>query len=134
MASAPENRPPTSARGGKAKGAPAKPAAPQPRPAPKMDLKPLGMRVGIPIVIVWVVAAFVRHWIAFAVAGVLTALVAWVGSRGAANMNWGITGEAPAALPFATLSGVAIGFWDYFRVGAPLTVITLAIGTLWLWL
>jgi hypothetical protein len=23
---------------------------------------------------------------------------------------------------------------DYFRVGAPLTIITLAIGTLWLWL
>jgi len=31
-------------------------------------------------------------------------------------------------------SGVLISFWDYFRVGAPLTVITLAIGTLWLWL
>jgi Na+/H+ antiporter NhaD/arsenite permease-like protein len=31
-------------------------------------------------------------------------------------------------------SGVAINFWDYFRVGAPLTIITLAIGTLWLWL
>jgi Na+/H+ antiporter NhaD/arsenite permease-like protein len=31
-------------------------------------------------------------------------------------------------------SGVTIGFWDYFRVGAPLTIITLAIGTLWLWL
>jgi Na+/H+ antiporter NhaD/arsenite permease-like protein len=34
----------------------------------------------------------------------------------------------------AAASGVAIGFWDYFRVGAPLTLITLAIGTLWLWL
>jgi Na+/H+ antiporter NhaD/arsenite permease-like protein len=34
----------------------------------------------------------------------------------------------------AAVSGVAIGFWDYFRVGAPLTLITLAIGTLWLWL
>ena len=34
----------------------------------------------------------------------------------------------------ASASGVAIGFWDYFRVGAPLTLITLAIGTLWLWL
>jgi len=34
----------------------------------------------------------------------------------------------------AAVSGVVIGFWDYFRVGAPLTVITLAIGTLWLWL
>jgi Na+/H+ antiporter NhaD/arsenite permease-like protein len=30
--------------------------------------------------------------------------------------------------------GVSISFWDYFRVGAPLTFITLAIGTLWLWL
>lgn len=30
--------------------------------------------------------------------------------------------------------GVVIGFWDYFRVGAPLTIITLVIGTLWLWL
>jgi Na+/H+ antiporter NhaD/arsenite permease-like protein len=25
-----------------------------------------------------------------------------------------------------------IGFWDYFRVGAPLTLLTLAIGTVWL--
>ena len=32
----------------------------------------------------------------------------------------------------AAASGVAIGFWDHFRVGAPLTIITLAIGTLWL--
>ena len=34
----------------------------------------------------------------------------------------------------AARRGVVIGFWDYFRVGAPLTIITLAIGTLWLWL
>jgi Na+/H+ antiporter NhaD/arsenite permease-like protein len=34
----------------------------------------------------------------------------------------------------AAQSGVVIGFWDYFRVGAPLTLLTLAIGTLWLWL
>ena len=34
----------------------------------------------------------------------------------------------------AEARGVTISFWDYFRVGAPLTVITLAIGTLWLWL
>ncbi len=33
----------------------------------------------------------------------------------------------------AARRGVVIGFWDYFRVGAPLTLITLAIGTLWLW-
>jgi Na+/H+ antiporter NhaD/arsenite permease-like protein len=34
----------------------------------------------------------------------------------------------------AVESGVTIGFWDYFRVGAPLTIITLSLGTLWLWL
>ena len=34
----------------------------------------------------------------------------------------------------AASRGVTISFWDYFRVGAPLTVITLAIGTVWLWL
>jgi Na+/H+ antiporter NhaD/arsenite permease-like protein len=28
--------------------------------------------------------------------------------------------------------GVLISFWDYFRVGAPLTLITLVIGSLWL--
>jgi Na+/H+ antiporter NhaD/arsenite permease-like protein len=33
----------------------------------------------------------------------------------------------------AAAGGVAIGFWSYFRVGAPLTIITLVIGTLWLW-
>jgi Na+/H+ antiporter NhaD/arsenite permease-like protein len=34
----------------------------------------------------------------------------------------------------AATRGVEISFWDYFRVGAPLTVITLVIGTLWMWL
>jgi Na+/H+ antiporter NhaD/arsenite permease-like protein len=32
----------------------------------------------------------------------------------------------------AARRGVVIGFWDYFRVGAPLTVLTLLAGTLWL--
>jgi Na+/H+ antiporter NhaD/arsenite permease-like protein len=32
----------------------------------------------------------------------------------------------------AASRGVVIGFWDYFRLGAPLTLITLVIGTLWL--
>jgi Na+/H+ antiporter NhaD/arsenite permease-like protein len=32
----------------------------------------------------------------------------------------------------AAHQGVPIGFWEYFRVGAPLTVATLTIGTLWL--
>ncbi len=34
----------------------------------------------------------------------------------------------------AATRGIAISFRDYFRVGAPLTVITLVIGTLWMWL
>jgi Na+/H+ antiporter NhaD/arsenite permease-like protein len=33
----------------------------------------------------------------------------------------------------AAQRGVVIGFWEYFRVGAPLTVLTIVIGTLWLW-
>ena len=34
----------------------------------------------------------------------------------------------------AATRGIEISFWNYFRVGAPLTVVTLAIGTLWMWL
>jgi Na+/H+ antiporter NhaD/arsenite permease-like protein len=33
----------------------------------------------------------------------------------------------------AASHGIQIGFWDYFEVGAPLTLLTIAIGTLWLW-
>ncbi len=32
----------------------------------------------------------------------------------------------------AATQGVQISFWDYFKVGAPLTVLTIAIGVLWL--
>jgi Na+/H+ antiporter NhaD/arsenite permease-like protein len=32
----------------------------------------------------------------------------------------------------AAARGVHIGFWEYFYVGAPLTVLTIVIGTLWL--
>jgi Na+/H+ antiporter NhaD/arsenite permease-like protein len=32
----------------------------------------------------------------------------------------------------ARSKGVIIGFWDYFRVGAPLTVLTILIGVCWL--
>jgi Na+/H+ antiporter NhaD/arsenite permease-like protein len=32
----------------------------------------------------------------------------------------------------AAARGVVIGFWDYFVVGAPLTVLTIVIGTVWL--
>jgi Na+/H+ antiporter NhaD/arsenite permease-like protein len=34
----------------------------------------------------------------------------------------------------AAARDVRIGFWDYFKVGAPLTLLTLTIGTCWLWL
>ena len=34
----------------------------------------------------------------------------------------------------AATRGVAISFWEYFRVGAPLTAITLVLGTYWMWL
>jgi Na+/H+ antiporter NhaD/arsenite permease-like protein len=34
----------------------------------------------------------------------------------------------------AAASGVQIGFWDYFKIGAPLTTLTLTFGTLLLWL
>ena len=34
----------------------------------------------------------------------------------------------------AAARGVLISFWDYFRVGAPLTLITLATGAFWVWL
>jgi Na+/H+ antiporter NhaD/arsenite permease-like protein len=32
----------------------------------------------------------------------------------------------------AARRGVVIGFWDYFRAGAPLTLLTIVLGTLWL--
>jgi Na+/H+ antiporter NhaD/arsenite permease-like protein len=34
----------------------------------------------------------------------------------------------------AAARGIEISFWDYFKAGAPLTIITLMIGTLWVWL
>jgi Na+/H+ antiporter NhaD/arsenite permease-like protein len=33
----------------------------------------------------------------------------------------------------AAACGVQIGFWDYFKVGAPLTALTMLFGTFWLW-
>jgi Na+/H+ antiporter NhaD/arsenite permease-like protein len=33
----------------------------------------------------------------------------------------------------AASRGVVIGFWEYFKVGAPLTVLTIASGILWFW-
>jgi Na+/H+ antiporter NhaD/arsenite permease-like protein len=32
----------------------------------------------------------------------------------------------------ARAGGVTVGFWPYFRVGAPLTILTLGLGVFWL--
>jgi len=54
--------------------APETPAASTaPRTPPQLDAKTLGLRIGLPIAIAWVIAILVRHWIAFAIVGVLTA-------------------------------------------------------------
>ena len=34
----------------------------------------------------------------------------------------------------ARAEGVRIGFRDYFRIGLPVTVATIVVGTLWLWI
>jgi len=64
-----------------------------------------------------------RAWLVVAMASTLAGNLTVLGSI--ANL---------IVIQRASASGVTIGFWDYFRVGAPLTAITLAIGTLWLWL
>ncbi|MDR3517549.1 MAG: anion transporter [Azospirillaceae bacterium] len=64
-----------------------------------------------------------RAWLVIAMASTLAGNFTVLGSI--ANL---IVVQKAAAF------GITISFWDYFRVGAPLTLITLAIGTLWLWL
>ena len=64
-----------------------------------------------------------RAWLIIAMASTLAGNFTVIGSI--ANL---IVVQKAASL------GVSISFWDYFRVGAPLTIVTLAIGTLWLWL
>jgi hypothetical protein len=44
------------------------------RPAPKLDAKTLGLRLGLPLAAVWLVVLFFRTWIAFAIGGVVTAI------------------------------------------------------------
>ena len=41
------------------------------------------------------------------VCAVITAVVAWIGSRGATNINWHVAREAPEFLPFVRTSGIA---------------------------
>jgi Na+/H+ antiporter NhaD/arsenite permease-like protein len=62
-----------------------------------------------------------RAWLVVAMASTLAGNFTLVGS--VANL---IVAERAKA------RGVAIDFWPYFKVGAPLTLITLALGTLWM--
>lgn len=59
---------------------------------------------------------------------------------GTAWWQWHPPWEAISQLPVranlivvqrARAGGVAIGFWDYFRVGAPLTVLNIIAGAIW---
>jgi hypothetical protein len=52
------------------------PGAPQ---KPPIDLKKISLRVGLLVLVIWAIAIAVRHWIGFAVAGVLTAVIAGTG-------------------------------------------------------
>jgi hypothetical protein len=74
MASAP-SKPPKSKADTKSKSAPppaSSPLAAPPREAPKLEITSLLTRLGIPVVIIWVIALFIPHWSAKVVAGVLT--------------------------------------------------------------
>jgi len=62
-----------------------------------------------------------RAWLVLAMASTLAGNFTLLGSI--ANL---IVAEKAAR------RGVVIGFWAYFRVGAPVTVMTLVIGVLWL--
>jgi Na+/H+ antiporter NhaD/arsenite permease-like protein len=62
-----------------------------------------------------------RAWLVIAMASTLAGNLTVLGSI--ANL---------IVVEKAARRGIVIGFWDYFRVGAPLTVLTLAVGTLWL--
>jgi len=63
-----------------------------------------------------------RAWLTIAMASTLAGNFTMLGSI--ANL---------IVVQKAAARGVVISFWDYFRVGAPLTLMTLVMGTLWLW-
>ena len=62
-----------------------------------------------------------RAWLTIAMASTLAGNLTILGS--VANL---------IVVQGARARGVAIGFWDYFRVGAPLTVLTILVGVCWL--
>jgi Na+/H+ antiporter NhaD/arsenite permease-like protein len=63
----------------------------------------------------------VKAWIVIAMASTLAGNFTVLGSI--ANL---------IVVDKAARRGVTISFWDYFRVGAPLTVLTIGIGAFWL--
>jgi hypothetical protein len=81
----PESTPPTSKKKKKSQALVQKELRDLSKPAgdaparPSIDLKKIGLRVGLVVVAVWIVAIVVHHWIAYTVAGVVTALIAGVG-------------------------------------------------------
>lgn len=62
-----------------------------------------------------------RAWLTVAMAATLAGNFTLVGS--VANL---------IVVEKAQARAVAVGFWQYFRVGAPLTILTLIAGTLWM--
>ncbi len=69
------------------------------------------------------------------VPGFASAHTAWLSLAMASTLagNLTITGSvANIIVVESAKSEVHIGFWDYFRVGAPITVLTLVLGGLWL--
>ena len=62
-----------------------------------------------------------RAWLVVAMASTLAGNFTLVGS--VANL---------IVVERARREGVPIGFWSYFRVGAPLTILTIAFGAWWL--
>jgi len=62
-----------------------------------------------------------RAWLTLAMAATLAGNFTILGS--VANL---------IVVQHARRHGIAIGFWSYFRIGAPLTILTLALGAWWL--
>jgi hypothetical protein len=52
------------------------PSAPQ---KPPVDLKKIAVRVGLVVLVLWAIALIIHHWIALAVAGTLTVVIAGAG-------------------------------------------------------
>lgn len=72
----------------------------------------------------------VRDWTARWIimsAALVTGVVARIGSRGAANLTWGVTGENLTTLPFVTISGIATIVVVYFGIASPAVILARSI-------